>query len=156
MERGGFNSEEALIQLGKDTHNEYLFQCSNSDVPASFHELSSSVSLDLFPELSPLEVSEVLLGGGFENNYQAWLALKYAEAMSILRKIYFEDNDFFMDQQTTEKYMRDANLAIGTIMVNETDEDEAFMAKIMVEEYFENPLNKMKVDYLAQAIKQVH
>lgn len=154
----GIVLEDQIRAFGKDAYSTFAIEALTSEVPTCFYDLSSRVSLDLFPEASMQEIAETLLGTSFDTHVEAVKAIRYAEAVSQVRKINLETEVDEDGPMIDIKDLEQAYLLVGLTMFSDGAGDEEI--KLTVNEFFEDPLNRFRIEGLAQMLEvekpQVH
>lgn len=152
MERQQQPLEQQVISLGKREYYRYADHALTSDVPASFLAVSRAMTLDFFPEASLNDLAEMLLGQRFESEQEAWAALKYGETVAAI-KLFHSDLKHDADGPiVTNRQLENLFLNIGVTVMNERP-SMGFGVREIVENYFEEPVNRLRIDYFDQSIK---
>lgn len=140
---------EPIILSGREAFERYSSEAQSSVVPASFLGISKKFSLELFPELNPVDVTEIIFETRFETDKEAWLALRYAEAVAAIKSFEVETEYDFEGPITTPEDMDKLFLQIGIAVINEFADDTTEAVKQKVEDYFrDHPEAMLRLDFL--------
>jgi hypothetical protein len=142
-------TDEHLITRGINAYGRYAYEAENSEIPASFLKTSGLFSLDYFPELLPVDLAEILLEIRFEDDKQAWLALKYADAISAIKSfvtnLEYDNEGPITDKETMNKMY----LQIGIAEIYEPNSEMGESVKLTVEDYFKtHPMALHRLEYI--------
>jgi len=116
---------------------------------------SALFCLDYFPELLPVDMAEIILETRFDDDRQAWMALKYAEAISAV-KLFASGLEHDSESLITNKEtMNKMYLYVGIAVVNEPNSAEVESVKLTVEDYFQtHPMASVRLEYLDDLVQR--
>jgi len=145
MERVPYIAEEHLRAIGENNLESYREQASVSNVPSSFYRVLRQISYELPLETSINGTAELLFGFRFASEDEAFTALNYAEAVSIIKDA-FKEKYPGVDE-------KDIDSVVGYATLWEQNKgEEVEDAKQKVEDHFEDPRNVLNFSYLEQII----
>ena len=145
MERIDFITEEHVRAIGENNLESYLAQADVSGVPASFFRVSRRLLGEVDPAISRNNLAAMLFGFRFDSDEEAWTAIKYAEAVSIIKEA-FEADDSLIEEEEIDAVVGQATLW------EQNKGEEVESVKQIVEDHFEDPRNLLNFSYLEQAL----
>lgn len=146
--------EDHVLELGKDAYQRYSSESDNSSIPESFLGIPNKFAFEYFPDLSSVGVAEIVFETRFENDRQAWLALRYAEAIASIKKfnslmMYDADGPIIEKDDIDKMFVQ-----IGVSVANEFEDDTTEAVKESVEGYFDtHPLAMARLELIAKQVE---
>lgn len=149
MERTPIIGQEYIKEIGAHNFDSYKAQAEVSCVPISFFRTSRALLSQLDPQVTRGDVATLLFGYPLESDDIAWAAIKYAEAVSIIKDI----KEAYGEEPSVDGDEIDSVVGMAVIIEKEKGE-EIEIAKEHVEDFFSDPRNVLNFFYFSQILQR--
>lgn len=148
-ERLEYFSDEILLEFGEVGYQYYENLALNSAVPEYFFDVSKAYLFQTpnLADIEPKDIGKLLFNFEFGTNMEAWIAINYAQAIAIVKKVTSEMNTDIDSKQML------IGVGVAAMLEERHDENSIKYIKEKVENIFSDPRESLRINKMYEDMK---